>query len=593
MRADIFTKPFTDKGKWTHACEQIAHVTFDNRNTLTQRAASSVPRGATVAIPKTNKGSNAAAASDASRAAANNITNNAMLKCLHVPTYPKRTLIEFCCGPESRLGQTEHIQQAKGCTVIRVTLLHDVTTSGGLKFVMDIINNCDGPTTYLWASMPTAMNPPRIFGRLCPALGKAKIEEHGKVFNRIFAAFVVCARSLAAKGGHIINEWPTGCEYWRKPKVHKTFAKLQLNHAVLIHGCALGLKSVAVKDHYIKKPWKLRASFPHMSVAFEDATCPGVDEFHKHTPCAGIDTKLSEEYTPKFVLTAHLGILAHARTYACEGTKTPFSGSSSDACTNVVVPAVANDIAHDKLVDINISSHVCTPRLADPVPTKVSLRSSVNINNTKRVSALPAIIKTMNLKHVVCACVVSHTSSTMASHSHADGSGRETEDDDMRDIWPNAIDESTSSSSAAPAVAASGSDTTIAEPDIDTIPLATTVEALCIDPVGSDAPSEDSRMPRSPAEPPAFVSSRPSDEELAKRQANLAKLRTKIDDINAERTARGLPLPVAAAPPHRATVEEQQAVRDRLAVEKATAFANRKKNLAEPGTPILHEKRNE
>ena len=47
MRADIFTKPFTDKGKWTHACEQIAHVTFDDRNTLAQRAASSVPRGIT------------------------------------------------------------------------------------------------------------------------------------------------------------------------------------------------------------------------------------------------------------------------------------------------------------------------------------------------------------------------------------------------------------------------------------------------------------------------------------------------------------------------------------------------------------------
>ena len=227
-----------------------------------------------------------------------------------------------------------------------------------------------------------------------------------------------------------------------------------------------------------------------MSVAFENATCPGADEFHKHTPCAGIDTKLSEEYTPEFVWTAHLGILAHARTHASGGTKTPFSGSSSDACTNVVVPAVVNDIAHDKLVDINISSHVCTPRLADPVPTKVSLCASVNINNTKRVTALPAIIKTMNLKHVVCACVVSHTSSTMASHSHADGSGRETEDDDMRDIWPNAIDDSTSSSSAAPAAAASGSDTTIAEPNIDTIPLATTVEALCVDPVGSDAPNE-------------------------------------------------------------------------------------------------------
>ena len=122
------------------------------------------------------------------------------------------------------------------------------------------------------------------------------------------------------------------------------------------------------------------------------------------------------------------------------------------------------------------------------------------------------------------------------------------------------------------------------------MPLATTVEALCIDPAGSDAPNEDTRMPRSPAEPPTATSSNPSDEELAKRQANMLKRRSKIDELHAERIARGLPLPVAATPPHRATVEEQQAVRDRLAVEKATAFANRKKNLAEHGTPNLHEK---
>ena len=139
----------------------------------------------------------------------------------------------------------------------------------------------------------------------------------------------------------------------------------------------------------------------------------------------------------------------------------------------------------------------------------------------------------------------------------------------MRDIWPNAMDAPTSSSSAAPAAAASGSDTAIAEPNIDTMPLATTVEALCIDPVGSDAPNEDRRMPRSPAEPPTAPSSKPSDEELAKRQANMLKLRSKIDELHAERIARGIPLPVAATLPHRATVEEQQAVRDRLAVEKA------------------------
>ena len=151
-----------------------------------------------------------------------------------------------------------------------------------------------------------------------------------------------------------------------------------------------------------------------MSVAFKDATCPGVDEFHKHTPCAGIDTKLSEEYTLEFVQTAHFGILAHARSHACSGTKTPLNGSSSNACTNVAVSIAANVKAHDKLVSVVVSSDACMPRPADPVPTKVSLCTSVSNNSTKRVTALPAIIKAMNLKHISCSCVAIHTTSKLA-----------------------------------------------------------------------------------------------------------------------------------------------------------------------------------
>ena len=178
----------------------------------------------------------------------------------------------------------------------------------------------------------------------------------------------------------------------------------------------------------------------------------------------------------------------------------------------------------------------------------------------------------------------------MASHSHSDGSGRETEDDDMSDIWPHAIDAATSSSSAAPAAVASGSDTVNAEPNNDTMPIATMIGALCIDPVGSDAPIEDRRMPRSPAEPPVASSSKPSDEELAIRQTNMLKLRAQMDAVQAERIARGIPLPVKASPPHRATVEEQQAIRDRQAAEEANALVDRKKNLAAHGPPNLYEK---
>ena len=422
--------------------------------------------------------------------------------------------------------------------------------------------------------------------------GQAKIDEHVRVFNNIFVAFSICAKSLIAKGGHVINEWPTGCKYWRIPKVHKTFAKLKLNHSVLTHGCALGLKSVAVKDHYIKKPWKLRASFPHLTDAFEKALCPGVSEHHKHTPCAGVDTKLSEECTPMFVKVAHSGILAHARMHATESAKTPISGSSSDACTGVVTSNAANDVEHVSLVKDDGNNHACTPRLADPVSTTALSRANVNNNGVKRVTALPVIIKAMNLKHIVCACVVNHTSSTMASHSHSEGSGRETEyDDDMRDIWPNARDDSAPSGSAASGSAATSSNS-VAEPsislvvpdpmneDVHTPPpspeaIVARIGELCIDPAGSDAPNEGST---------ASSAHRDTIQREHRERCDRMKI------VIAENRERHKPITVKATPPHRATIAEQQDIQARLTLAKATAVANRKDNLAVHGTPNLDER---
>ena len=134
-----------------------------------------------------------------------------------------------------------------------------------------------------------------------------------------------------------------------------------------------------------------------------------------------------------------------------------------------------------------------------------------------------------------------------------------------------------SSSSAAPAAIASGSNTEDAGPanDESIKPIATVIDALCIDPPGINAPTADSRAPRSPDEPPPAGSSKPDDVELAKRQANMQKLRAQMDAVNAERIASGVPLPVKASPPRRLTVEEQQANRDRKAADEANVCIRR------------------
>ena len=60
-----------------------------------------------------------------------------------------RTLVEFCCGPDSVLGQpTAH---NSGCNIIRLTLEDDVTTPKGHAKAMKAV---EGKNCLLWASMP-------------------------------------------------------------------------------------------------------------------------------------------------------------------------------------------------------------------------------------------------------------------------------------------------------------------------------------------------------------------------------------------------------------------------------------------------------
>ena len=68
MRADIFTKPFTDKVKWSHACTQIAHVYVESKvrdNSTTHTAAPATDASASSTTLQANVPS-AAPAIDAS-----------------------------------------------------------------------------------------------------------------------------------------------------------------------------------------------------------------------------------------------------------------------------------------------------------------------------------------------------------------------------------------------------------------------------------------------------------------------------------------------------------------------------------------------
>ena len=132
-----------------------------------------------------------------------------------------RLLIEFCCGENSKMGMSW--RESRGCRVARVTIANDVTTPAGLRYVQDLIEQCDGPHTLLWAAMPCTGGSPWQFYNQQFAGARIKIREHLRVFSLIFDTFLACARQLVAKGGFIVNEWPRNCTYWKRPEVKKGF----------------------------------------------------------------------------------------------------------------------------------------------------------------------------------------------------------------------------------------------------------------------------------------------------------------------------------------------------------------------------------
>ena len=126
----------------------------------------------------------------------------------------KRNIIEFCCGGNSQIGQSNY--QRHGCLVTRFTLEDDVTTNQGLYKAIEAVRseNC-----LLRASIPcTGGSPWRNINVKKPG-GFEKIKKHRRLFNKIRTSFKIVANECRKHGGRIAIEWLKGCEYWRTKHV--------------------------------------------------------------------------------------------------------------------------------------------------------------------------------------------------------------------------------------------------------------------------------------------------------------------------------------------------------------------------------------
>ena len=130
---------------------------------------------------------------------------------------PTRLLIEFCCGPDSHLGQSS--PNSTNCTVMRCTIDDDVTTMAGRERILTRIKSWPNTDILLWASMPcTGGSPWQNYNATHPG-GAERVADHIRIFKRIWKTFVVCARAVREKGGQIANELPRSCSYWKRSEV--------------------------------------------------------------------------------------------------------------------------------------------------------------------------------------------------------------------------------------------------------------------------------------------------------------------------------------------------------------------------------------
>jgi len=210
----------------------------------------------------------------------------------------QRFLHEWCCGPTSLISSGISRRSA-GCLCQRTTEAEDGTTDAATQRAAHFMSR---RKALLWSSMPcTGGSPWQTVNAKKPG-GYARLRQHVRLFNRLWRNFETLARYAHSKGNHIALEWPRNCKYWKLPKVKALCKSIGLEQ-VHFDGCMLGLTSV-VDGKPIKKPWTIATSSKEIIKQFEGLLCQG----HKdHRPCEGVDTKLTEDYTPEFTNRLHIG----------------------------------------------------------------------------------------------------------------------------------------------------------------------------------------------------------------------------------------------------------------------------------------------
>ena len=287
--ADILTKPFTNSEKWESALRLmgISSQPLPRKEQQKMKACAGEP------VPSTASGSQHRAGEPA---------------CPSVASH-SRVLIEFCCGPDSKLGDRSR-KYSKDCYVIRCTEERDVTSRSNIMDIRnEVVRAIESSTiqpcpVLIWISIPCTGGTTWSYVNLQHESAKLKVEYHRHVFEKIWSSMVDFLNLIRHLSPKIAIEWPAHCIYWKFDRVEKFCGKHQLIR-VSFDGCMVGI--VDKEGEPIKKPWAIQTDCDSIVTAFDGLSCDGS---HTHVQGRGHDLKETETYSFQMTDMIHRAFIA-------------------------------------------------------------------------------------------------------------------------------------------------------------------------------------------------------------------------------------------------------------------------------------------
>ena len=205
--------------------------------------------------------------------------------------------MEFCCGSDSLIGNLA----PPDCEVIRLTIEDDLLSAAGFAKAMYAVSDNSLPTLLFGALPCTGGSPYQYLNWWRGAATRRRIRGHWRTFRALWNVFHDVAETCILNGGQVAWEWPRSCMYWRCRQV-KTALNRWSCKSYALDGCMYGLVSQAArtKGTPLRKPWTIASTCPTFHRL--QRACDGS---HTHVPTQGVDTRLTEGYTPELAEKIH------------------------------------------------------------------------------------------------------------------------------------------------------------------------------------------------------------------------------------------------------------------------------------------------